>query len=159
MKSSRPAVPSSYGLHPAPGGAGLLPWAWAEQRLAAARNYWICSTREDGRPHAMPVWGIWLEGALVFSTARTSRKARNLGGSPAVAVHLESGDEAVILEGRAVEVVDRRLLEAYRQAYEVKYAFRPDIDNPADVTLMIRPERAFGWTEAEYPGSATRWMP
>ncbi len=157
MKSSRPSVPASYGLHPAPGGTGLLPWAWAEQRLAAAHNYWVGSTGANGRPHAIPVWGIWLQGTLLFSTARASRKARNLHRNPAVVVHLESGDEAVILEGRAVEVADRGLLEAYRQAYEVKYAFRPDLDDPSDVTLMIRPDKAFGWTEAEYPGSATRW--
>lgn len=100
MKSSRSAVPSSYGLQPASGGKGLLPWSWAEERLTAARNYWICSAGDDGRPHAMPVWGLWLEGGLLFGTARTSRKGRNLRRNPAVVVHLESGDEVVILEGQ-----------------------------------------------------------
>jgi len=157
MRSSRPSVPSSYGLQPAPDGANLLPWTWAEQRLLSARNYWVCSTRPDGRPHAMPVWAVWLEGALLFGTARESRKARNLRRNPEAIAHLESGDEVVVLEGRAEQVTERRALEAYCAAYAAKYGFRPDPDDTSTITFLIRPQRAFGWSEAEYPASATRW--
>ena len=37
------APPILYGA-PAPPGE-LLPWSWAEQRLVAARTYWIATTR------------------------------------------------------------------------------------------------------------------
>ncbi|MEI6136703.1 MAG: pyridoxamine 5'-phosphate oxidase family protein [Chloroflexota bacterium] len=30
-------------------------------RLRTAMNYWIATTRPDGRPHAAPVWGVWLD--------------------------------------------------------------------------------------------------
>ena len=43
---------------------------------------WVCSTRPDGRPHAMPVWALWIDGALWFSTDPSSYKARNLARSP-----------------------------------------------------------------------------
>ena len=43
---------------------GMLSWGWAVERLVAARNYWVSTTRPDGRPHAMPVWGVWLDDAL-----------------------------------------------------------------------------------------------
>jgi Pyridoxamine 5'-phosphate oxidase len=62
------ASPVLYGA-PAPPG-DLLPWSWAEQRLVAARHYWIATTRPDGRPHSRPVWGAWLPDGFWFSTAR-----------------------------------------------------------------------------------------
>jgi nitroimidazol reductase NimA-like FMN-containing flavoprotein (pyridoxamine 5'-phosphate oxidase superfamily) len=64
---------------------GMLPWSWAEERLSDSRNYWVASTRPDGRPHLMPVWAVWVGDALYFSTARTSTKARNLFASPTAA--------------------------------------------------------------------------
>lgn len=52
----------------------LLPWSWATERLVAARNYWIATTRANGRPHCRPVWGVWFEGVgLYFSTGSLAR--------------------------------------------------------------------------------------
>src|SRR5262245_3896748 len=39
---------------------GLLPWSRAEEKLAAAKNYWVSTVSDGGQPHAMPVWGAWL---------------------------------------------------------------------------------------------------
>ena len=76
-----------------------LPWTWATERLTTAPNYWISTTRLDGRPHARPVWGVWLDGACYFSTG--SLAAAHLPQHPDITVHLESGSEVVIIEGRA----------------------------------------------------------
>jgi len=157
MSVSRPTMPRSYGLHPAAAGSGLLDWDWAEARLRTARSYWITSVRPDGRPHAMPVWGVWLDGALLFDTARDSRKGRNLAANPSVVAHLESGEEVVILEGRAAEVTDRPTLENYAAAYQDKYAIALDLTDEGNITLGVRPERAFAWRESDFPSSATRW--
>jgi len=80
-RASRPYMPG-YGIVGPTQGSGLLPWSWAEERLTASRNYWVASSWPDGRPHAMPVWGIWHDGALWFSSSRQSRKARNLAADP-----------------------------------------------------------------------------
>ena len=77
----------------------MLDWSWAVERLVASRNYWIGTADEDGRPRAIPVWGLWFDDSVVFGTNPRSRKGRNLERDPRVVVHLESGDEAVILEG------------------------------------------------------------
>ena len=66
---------------------GVLPWSWAEERLRSSRNFWVSSTWPDGRPHAMPVWAVWLDGALYFSTASNSAKARNLLAKPQLLHH------------------------------------------------------------------------
>ena len=67
--------------------------------LTAARNYWVCTIRPDGRPHAKPVWGVWLEDELLFSAHPETITARNLKANPALVAHLESGDQVAIVEG------------------------------------------------------------
>ncbi len=59
-RADRPHMPG-YGLVDAGGGKGLLPWSWAVEFLSKGRNYWVATTRPDGRPHVMPVWGIWMD--------------------------------------------------------------------------------------------------
>jgi hypothetical protein len=94
------AAPILFGA-PAPPG-DLLPWSWAEQRLAAARTYWIATTRRDGRPHCRPVWGVWLPDGFWFSTGSLAR--HNLLANPEITVHLESGTEVVAVEAVATAV-------------------------------------------------------
>ncbi len=71
----RPSFPG-YGIPDDP--EGMLPWAWADERLAAARNYWLATVG----PHASPVWGLWRGGELLFSCGADSRKARMLARDP-----------------------------------------------------------------------------
>src|SRR5437868_6624995 len=96
-KRTRPEM-KDYGISTDP--QGMLVWDWVDVQMEKSRNYWIASSGTDGKPHAAPVWGVWMDGALYFSTSPTSRKARNLSANPDVVVHLESGDDVVILEGR-----------------------------------------------------------
>ncbi len=90
-----------YGIVGADEGSGLLPWSWAVERLRAARNFWVCTVRPDGRPHAMPVWGAWSGEALLFSSAVPSRKMVNLRLNPQVVVTTEEAENPVVIEGRA----------------------------------------------------------
>ena len=149
-------MPEGYGAPTDGSGGALLPWSWATERLGAARTYWICTTRADGRPHAVPVWGLWLKDAFWFSTGRTSAKARNLAQQPAAVIHLESGDETVILEGELEEATGA--LETYADAYEAKYAYRPSTVDESNVTYVLRPRAAQTWTETGFPRDATRWV-
>jgi nitroimidazol reductase NimA-like FMN-containing flavoprotein (pyridoxamine 5'-phosphate oxidase superfamily) len=150
----RPAF-KGYGI--ADSEDGMLPWSWGVERLERARNYWVSTTRPDGRPHAMPVWGVWLDGAFVFGSGRDSAKSRNLAANPAVVVHLESGDETVILEGRAEPVLDEELERRVDEVYGSKYDFKPDASGESDPWFIVRPKRAYAWIEASYPTSATRF--
>jgi pyridoxine/pyridoxamine 5'-phosphate oxidase len=147
-RASRPRFPG-YGI--SEDREGTLPWSWATERLQRARNYWIATADADGRPLAMPVWALWFEDAIVFSTNPSSRKGRNLARDPRLAVHLESGDEVVILEGSAEPAApDERIVDAY----ETKYDYRPTM---GEGWYALRPSRAFAWRERDYPRSATRF--
>jgi general stress protein 26 len=132
----------------------LLSWTFAETRLRRAHNYWVCSTRSDARPHAVPVWAVWLNAALYFSTDPSSRKARNLSANPATTIHLESGDEVVTLEGSATPC---ELTQAIDAAYFRKYKIHL-IGFPAPMVLLrVAPDLVMAWREKQFPASATRW--
>ena len=161
----RPTVPDGYGL-PADY-SGLLEWAWAEEKLSTGLNYWVATVRPDGRPHATPVWGVWFDGALYFDGSAETRRMRNIASNPNVAVHLESGDEVLILEGEASAVPpppSRALAAALAAEYAAKYvahAYAPAVDQWDDGGLYVmRPRIGLGWTlrpGEEFGKSYTRW--
>ncbi len=155
-KRSRPNMPN-YGISRS--SKGLLAWSWVEEQMGKSRNYWICSTRPDGRPHAAPVWGVWLDGNLYFGSNRQSRKARNLVANAEVVVHLESGDDTVIFEGTVEEVTDRAILARMASATAAKYPpFTPDPEPaPGNIYYALKPRVVFAWREKDFPTSATRW--
>jgi hypothetical protein len=147
---ARPRFAPSYGI--SSDEVGMLDWSWAAERLAASRAYWIVTTRDDGSPHVAPVWGLWHDDAVVFGTSPESRKGRNLDRDRRAVVHLESGDEVVILEGLA----DRTYLdEDMADLYGAKYEFRPD---PGPGWWRIEPRAAYAWLESDYPSTATRFV-
>jgi hypothetical protein len=156
----RPVLPEDYGVpHDED---GLLPWSWAAERLERAVNYWFCTTRPDGRPHAMPAWAVWLDGALYFDGSPETRRMRNLARNPAIVVHLESGAEATIVEGvahqvgRPSEALARQLAAAFGAKYGASHAYRPDPHQWDEGGLWVaRPTVAFGWST--FPNDMTRW--
>ncbi len=150
-QSERPMM-SAYGV-PA-SATGLLPWSWALERLHASHNFWLATTRPDGRPHLMPLWGLWNDDALYISTASSSRKAVNLYMQPACSISTQRADEAVIVEGRAEEVRDKALLARLLVTYMDKYGMGFPSDSPV---FCIRPRTVFGFTEYSLSESATRW--
>ena len=146
-----------YGLGDAPADGTALPWTDVVGWLAKSRNYWVGTTRADGRPHAMPVWGLWMDGTVWFSTDPESVKGKNLLARPDVVVHLESGDEVCVLEGRAERVTDRDALARFDDEYEKKYDVRPSSMGEAAGVFALVPSSALVWTEADFPTTATRF--
>ena len=156
-RAERPGIVEGYGI--SGGSEGLLTWDHVQGRMEASRNYWIATTRPDGRPHAAPVWGVWLDDALFFGTDPRSVKARNLRANPEVVAHLESGDDCVILEGAVEEESDpdlrRRVGEVYAEKYGLDALGGGNGDGPP--VYVLRPRVAFAWLEASFPETATRW--
>jgi len=154
-RADRPEMPGGYLEEK------RLPWAWAEQRLVAARNYWVTTVTAAGAPHARPVWGVWLDGAFWFSTG--SRIRTHLARDARVSVNLESGDECVIVEGSARLVEDVARARPVAAAYDEKYAW--DYEPAAGEFFEVRPQVGFGWLcdasgldgGALFSQTATRW--
>ncbi len=95
----RPRMPKEYGV-PKSGGA-LVPWSHVEQRLAEATVYWMSTSGPGGKPRVRPLDGIYLDGVLYVGGSPETRWARDIAANPQVAVHLDGGMDAVILEGEA----------------------------------------------------------
>src|SRR5262249_57282821 len=130
-------------------GSGVAPWAHVDARMRGARNYWVGTSGPDGRPHAMPVWGVWMDDRLHFATDRHSKKARNLAANPACVVHLARGDDVVILEGIAEEVADRQRLAAIDDRYVAKDGVGVAGDPRAGAGGAGRPRGGRGWQGKE----------
>jgi hypothetical protein len=148
-----------YGMRPADQGTGLLPWSWAEERLIASRNYWVASLWPDGRPHAMPVWGMWHEARFWFSSSRPSRKSRNLSADPRCVVTTEDAENPVV-EGVAEPITDPHDLDVMLALENAKYSTDYGIENmdPAlNTCFRVRPRWVFGLQAGDFTGSPTRW--
>ena len=143
-----------------------LPWSWASERLTLNRNFWVVTVSADGRPHAMPVWGVWDddEWRFAFSCGPLARKARNLAANPRAVIMIDDTVECVSVEGRAVPVHhdDRKALWIAR--YLAKYRpFSAELSAEfllKNVIVEFEPERAFAVIEREeeFSTRATRWV-
>jgi nitroimidazol reductase NimA-like FMN-containing flavoprotein (pyridoxamine 5'-phosphate oxidase superfamily) len=142
-----------------------LPWSWAAERLTGARNFWVVTVSAAGRPHALPVWGVWDDDwAFAFSCAPSARKARNLAANPAMTVMTESTVECLSVEGRARAVESDGRRERWIERYVAKYGpLEPNLT--ADfvrqhLLFEFAPERALAVIERtdEFATRATRWV-
>ena len=150
-----------YGTLPADHGTGLLPWSWAEERLARSHDYWLATVMPFGVPHLMPVWGVWHDDRLWFSSANGSRKARNLATEPRCTMSTDDPLEPVIVRGRAERVTVQEQLERMLAAENAKYGtdFGIDLIDPTfNSVFAVTPEWAFTLNSKDFTGSPTRFV-
>ena len=154
--ADRPDVPEGYGVPKSD--EGMLPWSWARERLQEAKLYWVGTTRPDGRPHASPIWGAWVDDAFWFEGSPETRWGKNLAANPAIVVHIERGEDVVIVEGVAEDVTgpDETLAARLVEAFAAKYDYRLDPTGWTEGGLhTVRPTVVMGW--GTFPTTATRW--
>jgi nitroimidazol reductase NimA-like FMN-containing flavoprotein (pyridoxamine 5'-phosphate oxidase superfamily) len=104
------------------------PWTDIERLLTDAQLYWIITVRADGRPHAVPLVGVWQDHAFAFCTGAEEQKQRNLDANPHVAVttgstgaHGWDSGKDVVVEGTAERVTDVDELQRLADAWFAKY--------------------------------------
>lgn len=127
------------------------------QRFATERTWWLATSRPDGRPHTMPVWGVVWDNDLIFSTGPVSVKGRNLAANNAIMLHLESGDDVAIVEATATPIDPARLTADFVATYEAKYSFAPDPADPKGAFFAATPTTLLAWDEARFVETAARW--
>lgn len=138
----------------------MLPWEFVEQRLATAPNYWVTTVGPGGAPHARPVDGVWVDGALCFGGSPKTRWVRNLQSNAQISAHLPHDDEVIILEGTAVFVSDagHPLSTPSSQASRAKYPqYYSEDDPPFRPFWMLRPSTVYAWSLSGFPGNVTSW--
>jgi hypothetical protein len=135
-------LPRAYGTP-----TTVLTWDAVEQTLAGSPVYWLVTTRPDGRPHAVPVDGVWCEGAAFVGGDPATVHERNLRSDPRVVLHTESGQSPVIVEGDAGWYVpDAAGAQRLADAANAKYAYGSTARSYARGLWRIRPRSVLAWT-------------
>lgn len=143
-------------LYHQPSNQPPLVWAWVDAQLGAAGTYWVVA-RTPGHPHPRPVWGVWNRHRLLLSIGSPST-VRALAADPVVTVHLDSGTEVVVVEGRAGgSDNDPEVIAAYDRKYDWKY--NPRSHGPLTVVIpsTILAWRTAGWAGRDGFHDAGRW--
>ena len=126
-------------------------------RIDDARSWWVISVRPDGRPHAAPVWGVAVDQRIIFSSDPKATKSANLDANPNIVVHLESGDEVVIVEGTVERPTFETLPEGYGDRYNAKYSVEMDFSDPMFRFYEVLPRKIMAWDEGAFVETAVRW--
>jgi len=110
----------------------------------------------------MPVWGVWMDGRVWFSSSGGSRKTLNIESNPSLVVSTDDATQPVVVEGVASRVSsagEPEAVYAFADAFNAKYG----TENPTEFllenpTFRVEPERVIGMTESDFENSPTRWI-
>jgi len=153
-------------------------WDQTRRTLEDAELFWIATVRADGRPHATPLVGIWLDDAIYFATGFGEQKAVNLRTNQNVILttgcnEWERGLD-VVIEGEAVQVTDKSLLDRLAETWATKWdgrwhyevhdrGFRHEGGSSTVLVFSVKPSKVlafakgtFAQTRHQFSGPARR---
>jgi hypothetical protein len=142
---------------------GTLSWAEVAARLAPPRNYWLRTAMPSGAARG-PGLGVVTGGTSCLYSERRTVKARNLTTGPRVVVHLESGDDVLIVRGTAEDLGPsarvRAVVAGRRRNTPARAAggILPDVGPAFDVVYALRPRSALTWRLAGCENSQRRCL-
>lgn len=147
-KVTRPTFPKGYVEKP----ASFLAWNWVAEQLTESKHYWLCSVRPNARPHVIPRWGVFVDNKFYYDGSPETRHARNLLENPYVTLNLESGSQAIILEGTSAPAgkpsteLGLKLAQAYQKKYkEMGYAPEPNSWDEGGL-YVFTPRQCIAWS-------------
>ena len=149
MKTLRPTLPKGYVDNP----ISEVSWEHVEKRLIDSVNYWLCTVRPNGAPHVVPRWGAWMDGKLYYDGSSQTRHARNLEANPHVSLHLESGNDVVIMDGESAPAPkpSHEFAQRLSEAYCAKYASDGYAPTPSQWDkgglYVFTPRQCLAWTK------------
>ncbi len=155
-RPSRISLSRRFGPEPTTAPGEALPWPEVERWLHEATQVWIVTVRPDGRPHAVPVDILWLEGVIYFGAPPQARRGQNLARNPELALHGPKKDHVLILEGTAERLQPSQNIDRLAQAMHAQSGYRWSADELFATTWSIRPRRAISWSR-DMRNTATRW--
>lgn len=148
-KFSRPTFPKGYVDNP----ISYVDWSWVAAQLMESKNYWLCSVRPDGRPHVVPRWAVFVDRKIYYDGSPETRHAQNIETNPHITVHLESGTEAIILEGSSAPSkkpspeLGKKLSKEYKRKYK-DFGYAPGPNSWDEGGLYVfTPQKCITWTK------------
>jgi len=142
----------------------MLTWPAAKKILVTAPYVWISTVNEDGRPHLVQSWGVWIDDVLYFEGSDKTRWARNIAREPRISFGFQDGDLAVYGEATADIVrgpsksLATKIAKEYGAKYGKKFDYRP---KPEQYTkshvFRARPEKLIAFDVMKFNTSAARF--
>ena len=119
-KRDRPQLPKGY-IKTTP--KGMLTWPAAKRILTTFPYLWIATTDDDGAPHMVQQWGVWVDDILYFEGSDKTRWARNLARDARLAFGVNVADKAVYgtAEVAIVRGVSHAVAVKIARQYAAKY--------------------------------------
>jgi hypothetical protein len=158
----RPKLPEGY-ITTDP--KGMLTWSTVEPLLLKAPYFWIATTSDDGGPHLIQTWAVWLDQQLWFEGSDRTRWARNLARDPRIGFGMQSGHKAAYGNGNAEIVrsvpiaLARKIAGQYGAKYGPGFKYRPKAEQYAKGhAFRLRPEKLIAFDVKRFNTSATRFM-
>lgn len=134
--------------------------------LESQKTMILATTTPEGKPHTTVLWFNMMDGNLYFSTAKDSKKARNIHTRNYVSIIVQSGGDefstikGVTLEGSTQTVTDPTLLKKYSELSVSKYWGSPE--NPVlkkmqevpmeRITFKLIPDKIRSWDYSKMGG-------
>jgi general stress protein 26 len=134
----------------------LLQWDFVSAHMAASQEYWLNTVYADGRPHAVPVWGIWYKNRVHFEGGMKTAWARNLVRNPHIVVHLPSGEQVVIIEGTAHIIEDDDINSDEWNRLDTLFQSKYKVDKGSPY-WYVQPRKVLAWNGGGLQ-TMTRWI-
>lgn len=144
MPTARPLeFPPAYGIKP----GEVLSWEEVRTRLEEAPTYWLVTVRRDGRPHAVPLDGIWLDDVWWYGGAPETVHMRTVAFNPHAVMHLPDPRTVAIVEGVVRRIAtSAELAERLAEASDRKYGYGQAADAYAQA-YGLHPSVVLAWSE------------
>ena len=137
----------------------LIEWEALREQIMDADNYWVCTPRPDGSSHAEAVWGAMLDDSFYLGSGQRSIKNRYISQNTEIAVHMESGADTLIMEGRAVLIDDLAIAEQLLPIYAMKYPYRTSAAELLKHGLYrVELSLVLAWKDSDFTRNAKRWV-
>lgn len=136
-----------------------IPAPELEAYLTEQRTVRLATVSPDGRPQVVPLWFVWLDGAVFLNSTRGNVTIRNLERRPVATGVVDDGLDyaelrGVVLEGRVDWADDDPRLEVVKDRWSRKYLGGNPI--PYDrwrgrVWFRLVPDRVSSWDFRRIP--------
>jgi hypothetical protein len=135
-----------------------------EAFVGAQRTVRVATADPRGRPHVVPLWYVWLEGAMFMNSTLGNLTVRHIEANPRVAALVDDGEtydelRGVLLHGPTTRAVEDPQLPTVAKLWSRKYLGGDPV--PFDrwrnrVWLRLDPETITSWDFRKIPEARAR---
>ena len=134
----------------------LLSWDFVSLHMTSSQHYWLTTVSAAGRPHAVPVWGIWYQNRLHFEGRMQTAWARHLVRDPRITVHLPNAEQVVIIDGIARIIEDTEIDDDEWNRLDTTFQSKYQVDQGSPY-WYVQPKKVLAWNGGGLQ-TMTRWL-